>query len=45
VAALEAIKTDRDDPWRGGPRLRLGPGQELSLDLLSRSIASIFGGF
>ncbi len=45
LSALEFMRTDREDPFRGGLRIS-GPsrGGELSIDLLTRSIASIFGG-
>ena len=46
LAAMETMRTDPDDPWRGAlrarPRARDG---ELGVDLLAQSIASIFGRF
>jgi len=42
VAAMERLKTDPDDPWRG---LRLGLRSDVGIpvDLLTRSISAIFG--
>ncbi len=46
LAAMEAMRTDPEDPWRGGLSVRTrSQTGELSIDLLTRSIASIFGGF
>ncbi|HUP50951.1 MAG TPA: hypothetical protein VM198_00640, partial [Longimicrobiales bacterium] len=43
LAAMETMRTDPDEQFRG-LRGRHGGG-DLSVDLLSRSIASLFGGF
>jgi hypothetical protein len=45
LAAMETMRTDPDDPWRGGLRLRTQGRGELGVDLLAQSIASIFGRF
>ena len=46
TAAMEALRTDPEDPWSGGLGIRGGPrGGEPSIDLLTRSIVSIFGRF
>jgi hypothetical protein len=43
LAAMEATRTDPEEQFRG-LHVRRGGGRELSLDLLTRSIASLFGG-
>jgi hypothetical protein len=45
LAAMEAMRTDPDQQWKGLRIPRRSGSGELGIDLLARSIASIFGGF
>jgi hypothetical protein len=45
LAAMEAMRTDPDEQLKGLRITRRSGGGKMSVDLLSRSIASIFGGF
>ena len=45
LAALEAMRTDPEEPFEGSLRIRAGGRGNLGVDLLAPSIASIFGGF
>jgi len=45
LAAMEAMRTDPEDPFKGTLRIRIGGRGNLGVDLLAHSIASIFGGF
>lgn len=45
LAAMQTMRTDREDPWGRLSSRRVPPGRDQGIDLLSRSIARLFGSF